>query len=152
MEDRKYFNSLTERNKKFVKYIAMGYSQVDAHVKAGFGGKRTTQAKSASDKLKEEKYIRALDEIRDEVLAPDIADAHEVQRTMTQMMRGEIADVKISPVTGEAFEHKPGLDVRFRAANALAKIHGLYVERHELSSDIVINIGGDEDEDEDDFD
>jgi phage terminase small subunit len=84
--------------------------------------------------LKNANVLEAVTIFRNRATTEAIADGDEVLAFLTAVMRDEEPDVYIDRVSGEQQEGSAALADRIRAAQTLAKVHGLETNRHEVLS------------------
>lgn len=124
--------ALNLRQKQFCReYVKNGGNAAEAYRAAGYGAIGATQNGQRLKAMPEvQAYIRELAEPAE---AADIADAQEVLRYLTAVLRGEsVSETVIIEGTGKgksrarAMERKPEEKERLEAAKTLAKIKGMY--------------------------
>ena len=122
-----------------LEYIKDG-NATQAAIRAGYKPK---YAGTNADKLLKNTNIRArIDELMAEVQQEKIADAEEVLRYLTGVMRGEITEeVAVGTPIGTEIITKPiGAREQGTAAELLAKRYGLLTENVKLSGGLPVQI------------
>lgn len=123
-----------------------------AAIRAGYSEK--TAGQMGFENLKKPEIILRIKELEDEVRAKNVASAHEVEAYLTSVLRGE-SESEIVVVEGEGdgvssarrMKKAPDEKERLKAAELLGKRHGLFTEKLEIASEVVIvdDTGTDED-------
>lgn len=130
---------LTEKQKRFVDFYIQTGNATEAAQRAGYS--KTWARKTGSDMLKEPTIRAAIDArlAQLESESERIADTREILEFLTAVMRGEYSDevaMNIGMGKGVTRAEKIALKVsskdRLRAAELLAKIHGMFITRQEL--------------------
>ena len=128
---------LTERQKRFVDFYIQTANASEAARRAGYSEKMST--KIASNALKNRAIREAIDERLAQLASERIADTREILEYLTAVMRGDSSDemaMNIGLGHGVTRAEKIALKVsskdRLRAAELLAKIHGMFINRQEL--------------------
>src|SRR5690625_1645042 len=80
------------RHERFAQLIAQGKSATDAYIAAGYKARGKSAGNAASRLLENDGVKRRLEEIAAEVASKSIADADEIQRFLTSVMRGEVEE------------------------------------------------------------
>ncbi|MEQ2399900.1 terminase small subunit [Merdimmobilis hominis] len=122
-----------------LEYIKDG-NATQAAIRAGYKPK---YAGTNADKLLKNTNIRArIDELMAEVQQEKIADAEEVLRYLTGVMRGEITEeVAVgTPIGTEIITKHIGGREQVKAAELLAKRYGLLTENVKLSGGLPVQI------------
>ena len=122
-----------------LEYIKDG-NATQAAIRAGYKPK---YAGTNADKLLKNTNIRArIDELMAEVQQEKIADAEEVLRYLTGVMRGEITEeVAVgTPIGNEIITKHIGGREQVKAAELLAKRYGLLTENVKLSGGLPVQI------------
>lgn len=134
------FNKLDAKKKKFCEaFIATGVIKQAAEA-AGFIGRNASQVGTKYMKDKEcQSYICYLQSLNTKQA---IADASEIQATLSSMLRGEIDDSIVTP-RGDVVKARIHSRERIKAADVLAAIQGLKTDNVHLMADKVINISDD---------
>jgi phage terminase small subunit len=147
---------LNDRQEKFcIEYIKNGGNATTAYKAAGY--MNTAAAHVNAGALMQKPEIKArIAELLGQQRADDIADANEILRYLTSVMRGNHKTGQLVVVgTGqgysaaEIFEKDPDEKERIEAAKTLAKIHGLFTTKIDLNGDMLVQIVDDIPEDGD---
>lgn len=129
---------LTPKQKKFAaEYIKNGGNAAEAYRAAGY---KPGAAKQNGQRLKASPKVQAaINELAEPAEAADIADAQEVLRYLTAVLRGEsVSETVIIEGTGKGksrartMERKPEEKERLEAAKTLAKIKGMYTNNVDI--------------------
>lgn len=123
-------DKLTEKQKRFIDYYVETGNATEAARRAGYEAKtnRTMESIGSENLRKLEVFINErLNPIDDK----RIADADEVLRYLTSVMRGEVKDT---------FDFDTSVRDRNKAAELLGKRHRLFVDKVEQESSGVVNI------------
>lgn len=128
---------LTERQQRFVDFYIQTGNAAEAARRAGYAGASNTRL--GSKVLKKPEIRAAIDARLAELASERIADTREILEYLTAVMRGEFSDevaMNIGMGKGVTRAEKIALKVsakdRLRAAELLAKIHGMFISRQEL--------------------
>ena len=131
-----------------LEYIKDG-NATQAAIRAGYKPK---YAGTNADKLLKNTNIRArIDELMAEVQQEKIADAEEVLRYLTSVIRGEATEeVAVgTPIGTEIITKRIGGREQVKAAELLAKRYGLLTENVKLSGGLPVQIVDDMEEGDD---
>ncbi|KAF0092185.1 MAG: phage terminase small subunit [Fusobacteria bacterium] len=141
---------LTEKQKRFVDYFIELGNATQAAIKANYPQK--TAANAGSKLLKNKKVALELKKKMELLESERIADANEVLKYLTSVMRGEVCEETVVVEAKGDFESKARVvkkqvtpKDRNKAAELLAKRHGLLSDRLELT---VTEIGWYKEDDE----
>lgn len=141
---------LTEKQKRFVDYYIELGNATQAAIKANYPQK--TAANTGSKLLKNKKVALELKKRMELLESERIADANEVLKYLTSVMRGEVCEETVVVEAKGDFESKARVvkkqvtpKDRNKAAELLAKRHGLLSDRLELT---VTEIGWYKEDDE----
>ena len=131
---------LTEKQKRFVDFYIQTGNASEAARLAGYSKKISSSI--GSENLRKPEIKNAINARLKEFESSRKADAKEILEYMTSVMRGELEEEVISAVgTGDGkFEPKVvtkhvGIKERNKAAEMLAKVHGLFNEKTEVKVD-----------------
>ncbi len=129
---------LTEKQKRFVDYYIELGNATQAAIKANYPQK--TAANTGSKLLKNKKVALELKKRMELLESERIADANEVLKYLTSVMRGEVCEETVVVEAKGDFESKARVvkkqvtpKDRNKAAELLAKRHGLLSDRLELT-------------------
>ena len=130
---------LTERQQRFVDFYVQTGNAAEAARRAGYSESRDSHSRFGSQVLKKPEIKAAIEARLAELASERIADAREILEYLTAVMRGEYSDevaMNIGLGRGVTRAEKVALKVsskdRLRAAEMLAKIHGMFISRQEL--------------------
>lgn len=128
---------LSERQQQFVDFYIQTGNAAEAARRAGYSDCKGSRI--GSQLLKKPGIRAAVDARLAEVASERIADAREILEYLTAVMRGEHSDevaMNVGLGRGVTRAEKVALKVpskdRIRAAEMLAKIHGMFISRQEL--------------------
>lgn len=131
---------LTEKQKRFVDFYIQTGNASEAARLAGYSKKISSSI--GSENLRKPEIKNAIDARLKEFESSRKADTKEILEYMTSVMRGELEEEVVSAVgTGDGhFEPKiiikrVGIKERNKAAEMLAKIHGMFNEKAEVKVD-----------------
>lgn len=128
MEDEvKDYNSLTEKQKRFIDYYIETANATKACEMAGYKGKNLNRLGS-ENLSKLDKFIKVKLEEKEE---QRIASQDEVLRYLTKVMRGEEKD---------QFGLDASLQDRTKCAELLGKRYGTFVDKKELSGGYTVEL------------
>ena len=137
------------RQERFcLEYIKIG-NATQAAIRAGYSKK---YAGANADKLLKNTKVRTrINELMAEMRQESIADAEEVLRYLTRVIRGEATEeVAVGTVTGpEVVTKRIGGREQVKAAELLAKRYGLLTENVKLSGGLPVQIVDDMEEGDD---
>ena len=131
---------LNERQELFCLEYIKDANATQAAIRAGYSPK---QANSTAARLYATVSVRArIDELMEEVKSNKIADATEVMEFLTRCMRGEVEEeVVYNSIDGAAVVTKKiGGREQVKAAELMAKRHGLLSENVKLSGNVPLQI------------
>ena len=128
--------ALTPKQRRFAdEYIANGFNATQAAKDAGYSKKTAYSIGNENlSKPEIEEYIR---ERTEAIEKARIADGDEVLRFLTSVMRGEAPETTILKNGFKFIEHEyVDQKNQLRAAEMLAKCHGLMMQKVEVSADL----------------
>lgn len=137
MKDKQDKPKLTERQKRFVdEYIQSGNATQSA-IKAGYSAKA---AKEAASRLLTFVNVKSeVDSRLKELESERVATTQEIQEYLTAVMRGELdEEVVVNVGVGKGYTRadkikaQVGAKDRTKAAELLAKVRGMFVNKSEL--------------------
>lgn len=114
------------RHERFAQLIAQGKSATDAYIAAGYKARGKSAGNAASRLLENDGIRRRLEEIAAEVASKSIADAEEIQRFLTSVMRGEV-DEQLMTRDGVLVTARANVRDRTKAAELLGRAQGVFV-------------------------
>ena len=131
---------LNERQELFCLEYIKDANATQAAIRAGYNAKN---ANNTSSRLLANAKVRArIDKLMEEVKSNKIADATEVMEFLTRCMRGEVEEeVVYNSIDGAAVVTKKiGGREQVKAAELMAKRHGLLSENVKLSGNVPLQI------------
>lgn len=130
-------DGLTPRQKAFVDAYCQCPNGSQAAIKAGYSVK--TAGSQANWLLKNPKVHKAIATRMKKLQDDTVADTKEILRYITSVMRGEQSDIVVMNIgkgngitTAEKVSTKVAEKERLKAAEMLAKVNGLFLNRQEL--------------------
>jgi len=114
------------RHERFAQLIAQGKSATDAYIAAGYKARGKSAGNAASRLLENDGVKRRLEEIAAEVASKSIADAEEIQRFLTSVMRGEVEE-QLMTRDGFLVTARANVRDRTKAAELLGRAQGVFV-------------------------
>lgn len=139
--------SLNLRQKKFIDaYIETGNASQSA-IDAGYSKKNS---RSTGSKLLKNPEIKAaikqeFKELHDE----NIMNIDEILSNLSDIGRGDATELTWNPSTTQYDEIPAKIADRIKAMELIGKRYGAWVDKTETTSDVVVNIGDPDDEDDD---
>ena len=129
---------LTEKQKRFVDFYIQTGNASEAARLAGYNPK--TAGRIGGENLKKLEIKNAINARLKEFESSRKADAKEILEYMTSVMRGELEEEAAVGTGDGKFEPKVvtkhvGIKERNKAAEMLAKVHGLFNEKTEVKVD-----------------
>ena len=138
---------MTERQKRFCDEYLISGNASDAARKAGYS--KRTAGRIGGENLQKLEIKQYLQERMEQMESEKIADAEEVLKYLTAVMRGEETDEVIDK-DGQKHDVKVNNNTRVKSAELLAKRFGLLTEKVELGGSVVVIQDDVEDDPEDD--
>lgn len=129
-------NGLTDKQKRFCDEYLCDMNATQAAIRAGYS--KRTAYRTGCDNLKKPQIRAYIDKRMAEKDAELIATQNEVLQYLTSVMRGESVAVEIVVDGGGAklIEKEPSEMERIKAADQLAKCHGLYRDKEKMKIDL----------------
>ena len=122
-------NTLTPRQQKFCDEYLISGNATDAAIKAGYS--RKTAKQTGSENLAKPDLRAYIDEQLAKIHSAKIADAEEVMKYLTSVMRGEHTE-QVLKLVGEGVQTVTDIDVsakeRLKAAELIGKRYGLFTD------------------------
>lgn len=138
-------NTLTPRQQKFCDEYLISGNATEAAIKAGYS--RKTAKQTGSENLSKPDLRAYIDEQLAKIHSAKIADAEEVMKYLTSVMRGEHTEQALKLV-GEGVQTVTDIDVsakeRLKAAELIGKRYGLFTEKVGLEGAVPVIITGDD--------
>ena len=114
------------RHERFAQAIAQGKTATDAYIAAGYKARGKSAGNAASRLLENDGVKRRLEEIAAELASKAIADADEIQRFLTSVMRGEVEEQLLTR-HGDLVSARANVRDRTKAAELLGRAQGVFV-------------------------
>ena len=138
-------NTLTPRQQKFCDEYLISGNATEAAIKAGYS--RKTAKQTGSENLSKPDLRAYIDEQLTKIHSAKIADAEEVMKYLTSVMRGEHTE-QVLKLVGEGVQTVTDIDVsakeRLKAAELIGKRYGLFTEKVGLEGAVPVIITGDD--------
>ena len=138
-------NTLTPRQQKFCDEYLISGNATDAAIKAGYS--RKTAKQTGSENLAKPDLKAYIETELEKLHSAKIADAEEVMKYLTSVMRGEHTE-QVLKLVGEGVQTVTDIDVsakeRLKAAELIGKRYGLFTEKVGLEGAVPVIITGDD--------
>lgn len=135
---------MTPRQQKFCDEYLISGNATDAAIKAGYSSKTAKQ--TGSENLSKPNLRAYIDEQLNKIHSAKIADAEEVMKYLTSVMRGEHTE-QVLKLAGDGFQTITDIDVsakdRLKAAELVGKRYGLFTEKVGLEGAVPVVIQND---------
>ena len=136
---------MTPRQQKFCDEYLISGNATEAAIKAGYS--RKTAKQTGSENLSKPDLRAYIDEQLAKIHSAKIADAEEVMKYLTSVMRGEHTE-QVLKLVGEGVQTVTDIDVsakeRLKAAELIGKRYGLFTEKVGLEGAVPVIITGDD--------
>lgn len=136
---------MTPRQQKFCDEYLISGNATDAAIKAGYS--RKTAKQTGSENLAKRDLRAYIDEQLAKIHSAKIADAEEVMKYLTSVMRGEHTE-QVLKLVGEGVQTVTDIDVsakeRLKAAELIGKRYGLFTDKVGLEGAVPVIITGDD--------
>ena len=136
---------MTPRHQKFCDEYLISGNATDAAIKAGYS--RKTAKQTGSENLAKPDLRAYIDEQLAKIHSAKIADAEEVMKYLTSVMRGEHTE-QVLKLVGEGVQTVTDIDVsakeRLKAAELIGKRYGLFTDKVGLEGAVPVIITGDD--------
>lgn len=136
---------MTPRQQKFCDEYLISSNATEAAIKAGYS--RKTAKQTGSENLSKPDLRAYIDEQLAKIHSAKIADAEEVMKYLTSVMRGEHTE-QVLKLVGEGVQTVTDIDVsakeRLKAAELIGKRYGLFTEKVGLEGAVPVIITGDD--------
>ena len=136
---------MTPRQQKFCDEYLISGNATDAAIKAGYSPKTAKQ--TGSENLSKPDLRAYIDEQLAKIHSAKIADAEEVMKYLTSVMRGEHTE-QVLKLVGEGVQTVTDIDVsakeRLKAAELIGKRYGLFTDKVGLEGAVPVIITGDD--------
>ena len=138
-------NTWTPRQQKFCDEYLISGNATDAAIKAGYS--RKTAKQTGSENLAKPDLRAYIDEQLAKIHSAKIADAEEVMKYLTSVMRGKHTE-QVLKLVGEGVQTVTDIDVsakeRLKAAELIGKRYGLFTDKVGLEGAVPVIITGDD--------
>lgn len=136
---------MTPRQQKFCDEYLISGNATDAAIKVGYS--RKTAKQTGSENLAKPDLRAYIDEQLAKIHSAKIADAEEVMKYLTSVMRGEHTE-QVLKLVGEGVQTVTDIDVsakeRLKAAELIGKRYGLFTDKVGLEGAVPVIITGDD--------
>lgn len=136
---------MTPRQRKFCDEYLISGNATDAAIKAGYSPKTAKQ--TGSENLAKPDLKAYIETELEKLHSAKIADAEEVMKYLTSVMRGEHTE-QVLKLVGEGVQTVTDIDVsakeRLKAAELIGKRYGLFTEKVGLEGAVPVIITGDD--------
>lgn len=136
---------MTLRQQKFCDEYLISGNATEAAIKAGYS--RKTAKQTGSENLSKPDLRAYIDEQLAKIHSAKIADAEEVMKYLTSVMRGEHTE-QVLKLVGEGVQTVTDIDVsakeRLKAAELIGKRYGLFTDKVGLEGAVPVIITGDD--------
>ena len=136
---------MTPRQQKFCDEYLISGNATDAAIKAGYS--RKTAKQTGSENLAKPDLKAYIETELEKLHSAKIADAEEVMKYLTSVMRGEHTE-QVLKLVGEGVQTVTDIDVsakeRLKAAELIGKRYGLFTEKVGLEGAVPVIITGDD--------
>ena len=136
---------MTPRQQKFCDEYLISGNATEAAIKAGYS--RKTAKQTGSENLAKPDLRAYIDEQLAKIHSAKIADAEEVMKYLTSVMRGEHTE-QVLKLAGEGVQTVTDIDVsakeRLKAAELIGKRYGLFTDKVGLEGAVPVIITGDD--------
>lgn len=136
---------MTPRQRKFCDEYLISGNATEAAIKAGYS--RKTAKQTGSENLAKPDLRAYIDEQLAKIHSAKIADAEEVMKYLTSVMRGEHTE-QVLKLVGEGVQTVTDIDVsakeRLKAAELIGKRYGLFTDKVGLEGAVPVIITGDD--------
>lgn len=136
---------MTPRQQKFCDEYLISGNATEAAIKTGYS--RKTAKQTGSENLAKPDLRAYIDEQLAKIHSAKIADAEEVMKYLTSVMRGEHTE-QVLKLVGEGVQTVTDIDVsakeRLKAAELIGKRYGLFTDKVGLEGAVPVIIMGDD--------
>lgn len=138
-------NTLTARQRKFCDEYLISGNATDAAIKAGYSPKTAKQ--TASENLAKPDLKAYIETELEKLHSSKIADAEEVMKYLTSVMRGECTE-EIPILCGDGCQaltpKEVGAKERLKAAELIGKRYGMFTDKMGIEGAVPVVIMGDD--------
>ena len=136
---------MTARQRKFCDEYLISGNATDAAIKAGYSPKTAKQ--TGSENLAKPDLRAYIDEQLEKLHSAKIADAEEVMKYLTSVMRGQHTE-QVLKLVGDGIQTVTDIDVsakeRIKAAELIGKRYALFSDKMDLGGAVPVVITGDD--------
>lgn len=136
---------MTARQRKFCDEYLISGNATDAAIKAGYSPKTVKQ--TGSENLAKPDLRAYIDEQLEKLHSAKIADAEEVMKYLTSVMRGEHTE-QVLKLVGDGIQTVTDIEVsakeRIKAAELIGKRYALFSDKMDLGGAVPVVITGDD--------
>lgn len=136
---------MTARQRKFCDEYLISGNATDAAIKAGYSPKTAKQ--TGSENLAKPDLRAYIDEQLEKLHSAKIADAEEVMKYLTSVMRGEHTE-QVLKLVGDGIQTVTDIEVsakeRLKAAELIGKRYALFSDKMDLGGAVPVVITGDD--------
>ena len=136
---------MTPRQQKFCDEYLISGNATEAAIKAGYS--RKTAKQTGSENLAKPDLKAYIETELEKLHSAKIADAEEVMKYLTSVMRGEHTE-QVLKLVGEGVQTVTDIDVsakeRLKAAELIGKRYGLFTDKVGLEGAVPVIITGDD--------
>lgn len=136
---------MTPRQQKFCDEYLISGNATDAAIKAGYS--RKTAKQTGSENLAKPDLRAYIDEQLAKIHSAKIADAEEVMKYLTSVMRGQHTE-QVLKLVGDGIQTVADIDVsakeRIKAAELIGKRYALFSDKMDLGGAVPVVIMGDD--------
>ena len=136
---------MTARQRKFCDEYLISGNATDAAIKAGYSPKTAKQ--TGSENLAKPDLRAYIDEQLEKLHSAKIADAEEVMKYLTSVMRGEHTE-QVLKLVGDGIQTVTDIEVsakeRLKAAELIGKRYALFSDKMDLGGAVPVVIMGDD--------
>lgn len=136
---------MTPRQRKFCDEYLISGNATDAAIKAGYSPKTAKQ--TGSENLAKPDLKAYIETELEKLHSAKIADAEEVMKYLTSVMRGEHTE-QVLKLVGEGVQTVTDIDVsakeRLKAAELIGKRYALFSDKMDLGGAVPVVIMGDD--------
>lgn len=129
---------LLPRQRKFAELYAKLGNATQAYIQAGYKGRGHSAEANAEEILRNTDVAAYLAEVNARLSSSRIASAQEIQEFWTACARGELTETVATQAGLE--DLPPRLKDRLKASELLGKAKGLFLERVDVTGDMVIRV------------
>ena len=136
---------MTPKQRKFCDEYLISGNATDAAIKAGYSPKTAKQ--TGSENLAKPDLRAYIDEQLEKLHSAKIADAEEVMKYLTSVMRGEHTE-QVLKLVGDGIQTVTDIEVsakeRLKAAELIGKRYALFSDKMDLGGAVPVIITGDD--------